>query len=185
MALLSEIRLLRRLQVHDPAALAAELARAEQVAHDGLAEARRAIAQMRVNPVRDTGLGTALFKAVTAFTNNTGIPVDYTADAIAAGVGDERAETVFNMVGEILRNIELHASATQVAVKLCDASNGGCVLTIRDNGVGFDVDARYTGHYGLLGLREQGQLIGAELAIVSALNEGTTITVSWPGASVG
>jgi len=184
MALLSEIRLLRRLHVHDPAAVSMELARAEQVAHDGLAEARSAIAQMRVNPVRDTGLGTALLRAVTTFTNNTGIPVDYAADVVAAGVGDERAETVFNMVGEVLRNVELHASATRVEVMLRDSASGGCHLTIRDNGVGFDVGSSHTGHYGLVGLREQAQLIGAELSIESAPNVGTSITVSWPGAPV-
>src|SRR5207302_9172429 len=43
MALLAEIRTLRKLHAHEPAALAAELERAEQVARDGLNEARAAI----------------------------------------------------------------------------------------------------------------------------------------------
>ncbi len=183
MALLSEIRLLRRLQQHDPGALAAELARAERVAHDGLAEARKAIAQMRVNPVRDTGLGTALYRAVTSFSNNTGIPVTYHADPAAASVGDERAETVFNMVGEVLRNIELHARATKVTVTLLDTTCGGYQLTVADNGVGFDVESDHEGHFGLVGLREQAQIIGADLVMASISNEGTTITLSCPGAA--
>jgi len=51
MAMLSEVRLLRKLQVHDPDSLPDELARAEEVAQSGMNEARSAIAQMRVNSV--------------------------------------------------------------------------------------------------------------------------------------
>ncbi len=67
MAMLSEVRLLRKLQEHDPGALPDELARAEEVAHDGLNEARSAINQMRGNSVRDTGLGPAIAKAIERF----------------------------------------------------------------------------------------------------------------------
>ena len=179
MALLSEIRLLSRLQIHDPAALAGELVRAEQVARDGLEEARRAIAQMRVNPVRDTGLGAALGRALTAFSNHSGVTVDYRTDPVAAGVGDERAETVFTMVGEALRNIERHAGATRVTVSLLEAGAGYCELRISDDGVGFDADRAYPGHFGLIGLREQAQLIGAEIRIDSVVDYGTTLIVRW------
>ena len=179
MALLSEIRLLRRLQVHDPQSLGAELARAEQVAQDGIAEARNAIKQMRVNTVRDTGLGAALYNAVTAFTNNTGISVDYDSDPVAASVGDERAETVFRMAAEVLRNVERHAGATRVAVTLREAPGGRCELKIQDNGVGFDASASYQDHFGLVGLREQAQLITADLEIDSVADQGTRVTISW------
>jgi signal transduction histidine kinase len=182
MALLSQIRLLRRLQRHDPAAVSIELERAEQVAHEGLAEARTAIAQMRVNRVRDTGLGTALLKALTAFGNDTGIAVDYRSESAAAAVADERAEAAFNMAGEILRNVKLHARATSVSVTLLDTRGGGWQLTVADDGVGFDVDSEFPGHFGLVGLREQAQLVGAELVIESVPNHGTKVVVSWPGS---
>ena len=72
MAMLSEVRLLRKLQERDPAALPDELARAEAVAHDGLNEARSAINQMRGNSVRDTGLGPAIARAAERFKDRTG-----------------------------------------------------------------------------------------------------------------
>lgn len=55
MALLHEMRLLRRLHTREPQSLGGELAEAEQMAHQGLSEARNAIAQMRDNAVRATG----------------------------------------------------------------------------------------------------------------------------------
>jgi signal transduction histidine kinase len=178
MAMLSEIRLLRKIQVHDPAALPEELARAEEVAHDGLNEARTAIAQMRVNAVRDTGLGAALAKAFDRFIDRTGLTGEFTAEPQAARFGDERAETLFRMAEEALRNIERHAMAARVIVALATIDETHLSLQIADDGVGFEADLPRPGHYGLIGLREQAQLIGAELKIDSSPNRGATLTVT-------
>ncbi len=177
MAMLSEVRLLRRLQSHEPAALPEELARAEEVAHEGLKEARRAIAQMRVNAVRDTGLGAALEKAFERFTDRTGLATEFTADSAAARVGDERAEVLFRMSEELLRNIERHAQATFVRLSLRCPLGSHLELTIEDDGIGFDPEAPAPGHFGLIGLREQAQLIGAELQFRSAPGTGTAVLI--------
>ncbi len=178
MAMLSEVRLLRKLQQHDPAALSEELVRAERVAHEGLNEARIAIAQMRVNAVRDTGLGPALAKAFDRFLDRTGLTGEFNADPGAARFGDERAETLFRMAEEALRNIERHALATRVDIALATMDDTHVRLRIADDGIGFDPTASRPGHFGLLGLREQAQLIDAELRIDSAPNQGTALTVT-------
>jgi signal transduction histidine kinase len=178
MAMLSEIRFLRKLQTHDPAALAGELAHAEEVAHEGLKEARTAITQMRVNAVRETGLGPALSNTFARFIDHTGLTGDFTADAEAARFGDERAETILRMAQEALRNVEKHARATRVVVALKSSRDTHLELRIEDNGIGFNPDDRHPGHFGIVGLREQADLIGAELQIDSKPNEGTKVTVS-------
>jgi signal transduction histidine kinase len=178
MAMLSEIRFLRKLQIHDPAAVAGELVHAEEVAHEGLKEARSAITQMRINTVRETGLGPALSTAFARFIDHTGLTGDFTADAEAARFGDERAETVLRMAQEALRNVEKHARATRVIIALKSVRGTHLELRIEDNGIGFDPDAHHPGHFGILGLREQADLIGAELNIDSRPNEGTKVIVS-------
>jgi signal transduction histidine kinase len=178
MAMLSEVRLLRKLQGHDPAALADELARAEQVAHAGLNEARSAIAQMRVSSVRDLGLGPAIAKASERFKDRTGLGVELSVEPHAARFGDERAEVIFRMTEEALRNIERHARATQVRIALRSTDAAHIQLEIADDGVGFDPSQLRPGHFGLVGLREQAQLIGAELQILSSADHGTTLRVS-------
>jgi len=180
MAILSEIRLLRRLHSRDPAALAGELERAEQVAHQGLSEARSAITQMRVNAVRETGLGPALASAFGKFIDRTGLSGDFSADDEAARFGDERGETLLRMALEALRNIEKHAMATRVIVRLQIVNGTHLELQIEDNGVGFDPQVLLPDHFGIIGLREQAELIGAELHIESRHNEGTKILVSLP-----
>ena len=178
MAMLSEIRFLRRLQTHDPASVPDELARAEKVAHEGLKEARTAITQMRVNAVRETGLGPALASAFERFINHTGLSGDYSADVAAARFGDERAETILRIAQEALRNVERHAMATRVVVKLQTTADSHLELRVEDNGIGFDPQIPRPGHYGIVGLREQAEMIGAELHIASKQNHGTTIVLS-------
>jgi signal transduction histidine kinase len=178
MAMLSEIRLLRKLAAHDPAAIGEELARAEQVAREGLNEARTAITQMRVNTVRDTGLGAALAQAFERLLDRTGLTGTFHADPDAARVGDERAETLFRMAEEALRNIERHAMATRADMSLEVTDNGHLRLRICDDGIGFDPQASRPGHFGLVGLREQAQLIDGDLQVDSSPNGGTTLTVT-------
>jgi len=180
MALLSEIRFLRRLQARDPAAVPEELARAEQVAHEGLKEARTAITQMRVNAVRDTGLGAALSSEFERFINRTGLCGEFSADVESARFGDERAETILRMAQEALRNVERHAMASRVSLKLQTTDGMQLRLQIEDDGIGFDPRGSSPGHYGVIGLREQAELIGAELRIDSSPGQGTRLTVSLP-----
>jgi signal transduction histidine kinase len=178
MAMLSEIRFLRRLQSRDPGAVAEELVRAQKLAHEGLQEARSAITQMRVTAVRETGLGPALANEFERFINRTGLTGDFSADVAAARFGDERAETILRMAQEALRNVERHARATRVVVRLQSRDNARLELCIEDNGVGFDPKAQRPGHYGIVGLREQAELIGAELFIDSRPNQGTNLRIS-------
>jgi signal transduction histidine kinase len=177
MALLSEVRFLRRLHAREPHAVADELVRAEDLARKGLQEARSAISQMRVNAVRDTGLGPALSREFDHFVDRTGTAGDFSADAESARFGDERAETLLRMAQEALRNVERHSQATRVSVRLATRDDL-LELRIEDNGVGFDPHAPHPEHYGLVGLREQADLIGAELRIDTGPQLGTTISVT-------
>jgi signal transduction histidine kinase len=178
MAMLSEVRLLRKIQVHDPASLADELARAEAVAHAGLNEARSAIAQMRGHSARDTGLGPALSQAIQRFKDRTGLSVELAIEGDAARFGDDRADVIFRMTEEVLRNIERHARASRVRLSLRIVDGTHLVLLIEDDGVGFDPLLSRPGLFGLVGLREQAQLIGAEIDIASAPERGTSVRTS-------
>ncbi len=180
MALLSEIRLLRRLHARDPAALSAELERAEAVAHQGLGEARRAITQMRLSAVRETGLGPALASEFDKFIDRTALSGEFSAEPEAARFGDERAETLVRMAQEALRNVEKHAQATRVVLGVRIVGGQRLELRIEDNGVGFDSQTLLPDHFGIIGLREQAELVGAELRIDSRRGEGTRILVSLP-----
>lgn len=179
MAMLTEIRLLKRLAKSNPDALAEELEQAEDAARHGLDEARAAITQMRFNAARDVGLGAALGEFLKRFGERTGITVDFHCAPVAGRFAETRAEVLFRIAEEALRNIERHARADRTEVNLRDTLDAdGLELNIHDNGHGFDVGAEHPGHYGLVGMQEQAGLIGARLEIRSAPGHGTEVRIS-------
>lgn len=179
MAMLTEIRLLKRLASTRPAELPDELVRAEQAARDGLQEARLAIAQLRSNPARDIGLGPALADLLQAFGERSGIETRFDCDPAVGDLAGEHAETVFRMAEEMLRNVERHAGARRVEVELGgDAAAGRLRLVLRDDGAGFDPATVGAGHYGLVGLHEQAEVIGARLDISSRPGAGTVLALA-------
>lgn len=186
MALLSQLRLVRKLKDRmSPEQFGAELARAEEVAANGLADARAAIAQMRHGTVREQGLAAALRDLLGRFGERTGVQATLRAAGWAADLADERAETLYRIVEEALRNVERHAQARNVAVEVADAPAPGAdaddgaatraVVSVRDDGIGFDAAVPRRGHYGLLGMREQADLIGAHWVVRSVPGQGTEV----------
>ncbi len=93
---------------------------------------------------------------------------------------------LYRMAQEALSNVTRHAAAT--AAKLEVAFEGERVrLIINDNGHGFRVPespAEFAphGHFGLLGLHERAELIGARMAIESSPGHGTRVVVDLPAA---
>lgn len=186
MALLTQIRLVRKLKDRLSAdEFDAELARAEQAASSGLAEARAAIGQMRHNSVRDAGLGAAVEDLLRRFGERSGVATTLRAEPSVASMADEAAETVFRIVEEALHNVERHARASGVVVTLAKRPagsdpDGSVVVAVADDGVGFDPARASPGHYGLIGIREQAALIGASVAWESAPGRGTTMRLEVP-----
>ena len=85
---------------------------------------------------------------------------------------------LLRILQEALANVEKHAKATSVDVYWDVDAAGHGVLTIVDDGAGFDLASgvRETA-YGLVGMRERADVIGARLKIESEPALGTTITV--------
>jgi len=186
MALLTEIRLLRKLSDTDPGALKDELANAEEAALSGLREARAAIAQLRHDDVRDVGLGPLLAQLLKRFEEREGIAVAFDGDRRLDALADARAETLYRIAQESLHNVERHAQAARVNVSAHiqpvdhGASGDALILTIADDGVGFDATAPRPGHYGIRGMREQADLIGARFEVQSRPGHGTRVSVTMP-----
>lgn len=184
MALLTELRLIRKLGASwDKGQLGAELAHAEQVAAEGLRQARAAIGQMRDAGVAVRGLGPELDGQLKELVARSGLQVQARIDPAAAELTDERADAVAAIAREVLRNVERHAQATKVSLQLESGTGVGLDgdpsrhwhLTITDDGVGFDPSARHDGHFGLVGLYERAGQMGATLMVESAPGRGCRV----------
>jgi len=83
---------------------------------------------------------------------------------------------ILRVAREALRNVASHAHATHVVVGLTER-RGRLVLTVVDNGSGFEPTRAKDGHFGLRLIHDVIHEAGGDLTIESTSNEGTTVTV--------
>lgn len=90
---------------------------------------------------------------------------------------------IFRLLQEALNNMTKHSQANLVILSL-ELTDGRIELTIKDNGVGFDVEKvlsedRARRGLGLASMKERTELSGGSFSIVSKKGEGTTVQASW------
>jgi signal transduction histidine kinase len=164
----------------DPAAARRELGRIQDVAKEGLKEARAAISDLRANIVEDLGLSGAIRRTIETTGQRTGIQVSFKETGQELHLDKHCTETLYRIVQEALNNVERHAHAQHINVLMDQSGLPEQTITIRvqDDGVGFKVDRMDDERFGLRGMRERAELIGAHLRVDSTLGAGTTVTVS-------
>jgi len=109
-----------------------------------------------------------------------GIEVDFLAEGIPRSVHPDSSLCVFRIVQEGLRNLKKHSGAARARVRLRMGVDR-LVVTIRDEGVGFDV--RELGNKEGLGIRsmeERAYLLGGRFKVHSEPGKGTEIEASVP-----
>lgn len=89
---------------------------------------------------------------------------------------------LYRIAQESLNNARRHAGASQIEITLAFQPRQ-IKLTVCDDGIGFDgtlttADFTRSGHFGLMGMHERAQLVGANLHIDAVPKQGVTITVS-------
>ncbi|MEI7772101.1 MAG: sensor histidine kinase, partial [Chloroflexales bacterium] len=166
----------------DPAAAQRMLATALGVTRDGLRETRRALRSLRASPLDDLGLAQALrqIASETAARANLRLSLDVPQrlPALAAAV----EQCLYRVAQEATANVAHHAHAQTLTVQL--QVNGGITLRVSDDGQGFTPQqAEAAGHFGLAGMRERAQLVGATVSITSQPGQGTTILLTMKGAT--
>lgn len=83
---------------------------------------------------------------------------------------------LYRIAQESLTNVMRHANATQVRLSLLETESDGLVLTVEDNGNGFDPSGiREKEALGMAGMIERAELIGARLAVDSFPGRGCRI----------
>jgi NarL family two-component system sensor histidine kinase YdfH len=147
-------------------------------ARSTLADARRAIDDLRSGEVPDIDLETAVREEADRFTAASGIPCELSI-VLPPSLPDSVRENALRVVSEALANIARYARAQHMAISLRPIDQA-LDIEVRDDGVGFDPAQISAGHYGLIGLRERARLIGGTLNIESAPGQGTTLKVQLP-----
>jgi signal transduction histidine kinase len=176
-ALSLQLEALRTLLANDPAAAQGAVDQLADLAKRGLEESRQAIQALRLDRVKTLGLEGALRDELQAFQARTGLPVNLVVAGQQCDLTVEEARALYRIAEEALTNVERHATARNIAVRLaCGADRVD--LVVRDDGVGFDPVAVDPCRYGLTGMRERARMVGATLDLNSQPGGGTEIWCS-------
>jgi signal transduction histidine kinase len=90
--------------------------------------------------------------------------------------------TLYRIIQEAFNNIAKHSRGDHAVLSL-EGNRSGIVLTIEDNGQGFDPEEarkRYRKGMGLSSMRERAEFSGGNFSIESGMGKGTTLRMTWP-----
>lgn len=144
-----------------------------------LGDVRRISHDLRPTLLDDLGLAPALDHLASEFGEHAGTPVRFRAVGTVDVLSEVAATVLFRIAQEALTNAERHAGARSIEM-LLERMGGAVVLTIVDDGVGFDADSVAVHPKRGIGLRnmmERMEAIGGRLAIVSSA-AGTRVVAS-------
>ena len=142
---------------------------------------RRLAVQLGPSILDDLGLRSGLEWLVDRVHVETGLDVELSLSG-EDHIPSEVAVAVFRVAQEALTNVVRHARAAHARVVM-DVAGGELVLTVSDDGEGFDVEAARahpTRSVGLFGMAERVALVNGSIEVVSRKGSGTRIHVLVP-----
>ncbi|MBI1964892.1 MAG: PAS domain-containing sensor histidine kinase, partial [Betaproteobacteria bacterium] len=125
-----------------------------------VASVRRIAADLRPVMLDDLGLVATLENLLHDLSQRGGILVSLDVEDAGMDFGEPLASSLYRIAQEALTNVVRHARATEVRVGM-RIEGGDLVLTVRDNGSGFDAEAATRRKsYGIMGIRERAHTLG-------------------------
>ncbi len=159
--------------------VSAMLDQALTTTRDGLTDVRRAIRDLRSQPLEDLGLALAIRQLAVEASARGSYRLTVEIEEPVPTFDPEVEHACYRIAQESLENIIKHANAARVTLRL-GVEQGQWRLTISDDGVGADLTQVDAGNrHGLIGMRERAAMVGGTLAVNSQPGGGTLVQFSW------
>jgi two-component system sensor histidine kinase UhpB len=165
-----------------------QLQEIQDMADQTINDLRRITRDLRPLYLEDLGLMPALEMLARETSHHIKIPIHFKSQGNERRFKPEVELTLYRMAQEALSNVARHSGASQASIRV-EFDPQTVTLIITDDGQGFLVpenpaEFAPSGHYGLLGMQERADLIGANLEIHSAPQEGTRLVITLQSAHV-
>ncbi len=161
-----------------------EIVKVEEIAQRTTQEIRTMLFAMRPVILETQGLVAALNQFAEKLNATESFDVIVRNKDYEGGLNAEAEGVVFAIVEEAIGNAKKHAQATQINVNLL-SQNDNLYVEVKDNGVGFDVDATKASYdqrtsLGLLNMDERAREIGGRSVLESEPGKGTRLRLQIP-----
>jgi two-component system, NarL family, sensor kinase len=148
------------------------------LARGNLEEARRSVLDLRAAPLEGRSLSEALYDLTESIRTNK-VEVKCHCKGAERPIPVRIEVGLYRIAQEALMNVSHHAHASNVELHLTVTPHRA-ILTVEDNGNGFEPTHAPQGRFGLVGLNERAHLLGGSLKIESSPGKGTKIEVAVP-----
>lgn len=178
--------ILPELQAH-PARLPALIERMDELTTAAVTSSRRIVNDLRPPLLEEFGLAAALQQLAARFMERNPMVVSVESDTAGADVEPDPsvALCLYRVAQEALNNVAKHSEASRVRIRLARTLERGWVLTIADDGRGFQPeDRRKPASFGLRGMAERVRALGGGLDVRSDPGHGVVVTARL-GAGTG
>jgi two-component system, NarL family, sensor histidine kinase DegS len=178
--LVLKAEILERIAQRTPEALPTELEEFRSLVRNAVADMRRFMFDLRPDSLDDLGLVATMRRFSSEYQDRTGIVCHFNLSGEDRRIGPDLEEATFRIIQEALSNVTKHSEATKVEVSL-SIQPERVVARIKDDGIGFDVDAPPSagGHLGLLGMKERAEALGGTFQLRTEAGKGTEIEVEF------
>lgn len=163
----------------DPSQISTRLGLARRMLRHTRVEARRSVWDLRSKVLEIQGLGTALRSMAAGASSDEGPLVLLDIGVLTRPLPSGSDFHLLRIAQEALANGIKHAAAREVSISLQETEDA-VLLIVRDDGCGFTPappEAPVISHFGILGMYERIEKIGAFLDIRSSPGHGCTVTV--------
>jgi len=162
----------------DPVAAQEHIKVGRDLARFGLTEARRSVEALRPKLLEDGDLCSALVRLSSQMFSHSSTHTICEVVGKAYPLPQEVENNVLRIGQEALTNAFKYARASEIRVELVYETTQ-FILRIKDNGQGFEIDSfSVENGFGLMGMTERADRIGAKLTIQSQPGRGTEVVVS-------
>jgi signal transduction histidine kinase len=161
-----------------------EIVKVEDIAQSTTQEIRTMLFAMRPVVLETQGLAPAL----TQYADRLNVTEPFKVTIVNRGydsqLSKEAEGVVFAIIEEAVGNAKKHSEASEIRITLA-ARDGSLFVEIRDNGVGFDVEATQASYdqrtsLGLINMNERAEMVGGHCTLESARGKGTSVKVEIP-----
>ena len=141
-----------------------------------VAELRETLYQLRATVSENQDLVDVAREYITRWSTRTGVEAQFAPHTGGRRVPVRVERELWRILQESLTNVERHADASHAWVSW-RIGDGRAQLEVRDDGRGMNNDAASRERYGLVGIRERADAVGAQVTLVSEPDCGTTVLV--------
>jgi signal transduction histidine kinase len=139
-------------------------------------ELRETLFQLRANVSENQDLVDVARDYISRWSDRTGVETEFSPHTGGRRVPVQVEQELWRILQESLTNVERHADASHAWVSW-RIGDGRAQLEVRDDGRGMTNDGVARERYGLVGIRERADAVGAQVTLMSEPTNGTTVLV--------